>query len=87
MRTLVLLAEPDGGGEVVFVGEALDQGSALTLGGATLRLGSLETQTINQSIKGPHKATHGQRRSHVPAPPQGAANPASRSDAGLGGCE
>ena len=37
-----------------------------------------------QSIKSPHKATHGQRRSHIPAPPQGAANPASRSDAGLG---
>ena len=29
------------------------------------------------------------RRSHIPAPPQGAANPASvsRSGAGLGGCE
>jgi len=27
--------------------------------------------TINQSIKGPHKATHGPRRSHIPAPPQG----------------
>jgi len=26
------------------------------------------------------------RRSHSPAPPQGAANPASRSGAGLGGC-
>jgi len=27
------------------------------------------------------------RRSHIPAPPQRAANPASRSDAGLGGCK
>ena len=26
---------------------------------------------FNQSIKGPHKATHGPRRSHIPAPPQG----------------
>ena len=26
--------------------------------------------SINQSIKGPHKATHGPRRSHIPAPPQ-----------------
>ena len=25
----------------------------------------------NQSIKGTHKATHGPRRSHIPAPPQG----------------
>ena len=37
-------------------------------------------------IKCPHRATHGQGRSHIPAPPQRAANPASRSDAGLGGC-
>jgi len=35
----------------------------------------------------PNKATRGQRRSHIPAPPQGVANPASRSDAGLGGCD
>jgi len=42
---------------------------------------------LNQSIKGPRKATRGQRRSHIPALPQRAANPASRSDAGLGGCE
>jgi len=27
--------------------------------------------SINQSIKDPHKATHGPRRSHIPAPPQG----------------
>jgi len=40
-----------------------------------------------QLIKGPHKATHGPRRSHIPAPPQEGANPASRSDAGLGGYE
>jgi len=26
---------------------------------------------FNQSIKGPHKATHGPRRSHIPAPPHG----------------
>jgi len=32
--------------------------------------------SINQSIKGPHKAARGQGRSHIPAPPQGAANPA-----------
>ena len=25
----------------------------------------------NQSIKGPHRATHGPRRSHIPAPPHG----------------
>jgi len=28
-------------------------------------------QSINQSIKSPHKATHGARRSHIPAPPHG----------------
>jgi len=39
------------------------------------------------TIKDPHKAAHGQEKSHIPALPQGAANPASRSDAGLGGCE
>jgi len=44
------------------------------------------TRSFNQSIKGPHKATHGRRRSHIPAAPQGA-NPASRSDTGLGGYE
>jgi len=38
------------------------------------------TPPINQSIKGPHKATRGQGRSHITAPAQGAANPASRSD-------
>jgi len=27
--------------------------------------------SFNQSIKGPHEATHGPRRSHIPAPPQG----------------
>jgi len=39
-------------------------------------------QSINHRCH--NKATRGQRRSHipVPAPPQGAANPASRSDAG-----
>ena len=26
---------------------------------------------VNQSIKGPHKATHGPKRSHISAPPQG----------------
>jgi len=41
--------------------------------------------SINQ--KSPQNHTRGQRRSHIPAPPQGAANPASWSDAGLGGCE
>ena len=46
-----------------------------------------DTNYKSNQIKGPHKATHGQRRSHIPAPPQGAANPASRSDAGLGGRE
>jgi len=34
----------------------------------------------NKSIKNPHRATRGLRRSHVPAPPQGATNSASRSD-------
>jgi len=37
--------------------------------------------------KGPHTEPHTRhghvRRGHIPAPPQGAANPASRSDAGL----
>jgi len=31
----------------------------------------LQSVSINQSIKGRHKATHGPRRSHIPAPPQG----------------
>jgi len=35
------------------------------------REGSTKTSRLNQSIKGPHKATHGPRRSHIPAPPQG----------------
>jgi len=35
---------------------------------------------IHQSIKGPHRATHGQSRGHIP----GAATPLSRSDTGLG---
>jgi len=43
--------------------------------------------SLNQSIKGPYKATRGQKRSHIPAPPKGAANPASQSDARFGGCE
>jgi len=45
-------------------------------------------QSINQ--RSPHKATHGPRRSHIPAPPQGGGQTlhhASRSDAGLGGYE
>jgi len=29
------------------------------------------SQSITITIKGPHKATHGPRRSHIPAPPQG----------------
>jgi len=44
-------------------------------------------ERVNQSIKGPHKVKRGQQRSHIPSPPPGAADPASRSDAGLGGCE
>jgi len=45
-----------------------------------------QSHTTNQSFKGPHKTTHGQRRSHILiAPPQGAAHPASRSDAGCYG--
>jgi len=45
----------------------------------------LSVRGVNQSIKGPHKATHGPRKSHIPAPPQyttGGANPASQSEAG-----
>ena len=66
-----------------------DRCAELELAPATLcgRLAPSLRAPINQSKVGPHKATHGQRRSHIPAPPQGAANPASRSDAGLGGCE
>jgi len=41
---------------------------------------------INQSIKGPHKATHtaAEEKPH-PSTTTGGANPASGSDAGLGG--
>jgi len=62
-------------------GEYVFKGLTLTPGASALE------GRVNQSIKVPHKATRGQRRSHIPAPPQGAANPASRSDAGLEGCE
>jgi len=31
----------------------------------------IKVKAFNQSIKGPHKATHGPRRSHIPAPPHG----------------
>jgi len=44
------------------------------------------TQSINQSTVLTNKARRGQGRSHIPAPTQGAANPLSRSGAGLGGC-
>jgi len=43
---------------------------------------------INQSIKDPHKATHtrAEEKPH-PSATSGVANPASRSDTGLGGCK
>ena len=41
----------------------------------------------NQSIKGPHKATHGQRRSNISAPPQGAANSTRYSGSASGGVD
>jgi len=37
--------------------------------GATVRAAGLTP--INQSVQGPYKATHGPRRSHIPAPPHG----------------
>ena len=43
---------------------------------------------LNQSIKDPHKATHtrAEEKPH-PSATSGVANPASRSDTGLGGCK
>jgi len=49
------------------------QGSKRALGA---RVSPRDHQSI-KSIKGPHKAARGQKRSHIPAPPQGAATPAS----------
>jgi len=49
--------------------------------------GLLLTTHLNQSIKGPHKVTHGPRRSHIASTTIGGANPASQSEAGLGGYE
>ena len=49
-------------------------------GGAGVRIAKLDSSIIKSS-QGHTPA----RRSHIPAPPQRAANPASPSDAGLGG--
>jgi len=50
-----LAARRDGGGE----------------GDGLLHVELLGRHGLNQSIKGPHRATHGPRRSHIPAPPHG----------------
>jgi len=70
-----------GGGETFGVAAQVYNG----FNAHTQELPSISRCLVNQSIKDPHKATRGQKRSHIPAPPQRAAHPALRSDAGLGG--